>query len=69
MEKYLIPLVTPLRTLHIFGAADTAISVAPARSSAAWVEDYSLELLEGVSHWVQEQEPDRVNTLIQQFIQ
>ena len=57
------------RTLHIFGAGDTAISVAPAQSSAAWVEDYSLHLLEGVSHWVQEQEPDRVNTIIQQFIQ
>ena len=58
-----------LRTLHIFGAADTAISVGPAKSSAAWVEDYSLELLEGVSHWVQEEEPTRVNTLIQNFIQ
>lgn len=58
-----------VRTLHIFGAADTAISVSPAKSSAAWVEDYSLELLEGVSHWVQEEEPTRVNTLIQNFIQ
>ena len=57
------------RTLHIFGAADTAISVSPARSSASWVEDYTLDLLEGVSHWVQEQEPQRVNKLIEEFIQ
>ena len=38
------------------------------QDSAAWVEDYQLELLEGVSHWVQEQEPDTVNKLIENFI-
>ena len=38
------------------------------QDSAAWVEDYQLELLEGVSHWVQEQEPDTVNRLIENFI-
>jgi len=58
-----------VRTLQIFGAADTALSVAAAKDSAAWVEDHKLELLEGVSHWVQEQEPDKVNTLIEKFIE
>ena len=57
-----------VRTLHIFGAADTAISVEPAKESAKWVDDYQLELLEGVSHWVQEQEPAKVNSLIEKFI-
>jgi len=57
-----------VRTLHIFGTADTAISVEPAKASAKWVEDYQLELLDGVSHWVQEQEPAKVNSLIENFI-
>ena len=34
-----------VRTLHIFGTADTAISVGPAKDSAAWAGDYTLELL------------------------
>ena len=57
-----------VRTLQIFGSGDTAISVSPARDSAQWVEDYTLHILEGVSHWVQEQEPASVNSLIEQFI-
>eukprot|EP00090_Calanus_glacialis_P006426 TRINITY_DN15009_c0_g1_i1.p1 TRINITY_DN15009_c0_g1~~TRINITY_DN15009_c0_g1_i1.p1 ORF type:complete len:340 (-),score=66.59 TRINITY_DN15009_c0_g1_i1:155-1174(-) len=58
-----------VRTLHIFGTADTALSVAAAKDSAAFVEDYRLELLEGVSHWVQEQEPEKVNSLIEKFLE
>ena len=57
-----------VRTLQIFGSGDTAISVKPARDSAKWVEDYTMEILEGVSHWVQEQEPDKVNSLIDKFV-
>merc|ERR1712025_591618 len=63
-----------VRTLHIlskypiFGTADMAIEVEPAKEIAEWVDDYTLELLEGVSHWVQEQEPANVNDLIENFI-
>ena len=57
-----------VRTLQIFGSGDTAISVSPARDSARWVENYTMEVLEGVSHWVQEQEPDTVNSLIDNFV-
>ena len=57
-----------VRTLHIFGTADTAISVGPAKDSAAWAGDYTLELLEGISHWVQEEQPDRVSRIIEGFI-
>ena len=49
-------------------SGDTAISVTPAKNSSKYVPDYTLELLEGVSHWVQEQEPERVNKLIENFI-
>jgi len=64
-EKFKIP----VRTLQIFGTADTALSVAAAKDSIDWVEDHKLELLEGVSHWVQEQEPEKVNSLIENFLQ
>ena len=57
-----------VRTLHIFGTADLAIEVEPAKESAKWVDDYTLTLLEGVSHWVQEHEPVEVNKLIENFI-
>ena len=57
-----------VRTLQIFGTGDTAISVEPAKESARWVPDYTLELLDGVSHWVQEQEPEKVNQLIEKFL-
>ena len=57
-----------VRTLHIFGTADMAIEVEPAKETAEWVDDYTLELLEGVSHWVQEQEPAKVNDLIENLI-
>ena len=57
-----------VRSLEIFGTGDTAISVDTARDTARWVEDYTLEELEGVSHWVQEQEPDTVNRLIENFV-
>jgi len=56
-------------TLQIFGEADRAIAPSTARASAAWVQDHRLELLPGVSHWVQEQAPDKVNSLIKNFIE
>jgi len=55
-------------TLAIFGTADTALSVSAARDSAKYVRDYKLELLEGISHWVQQQAPEDVNRLIEDFI-
>ena len=58
-----------VRTLQIFGTADTALSVAAAKDSAAWVEDHRLELLEGVSHWVQEQDPEKVNSIMESFLE
>jgi len=57
-----------VKTLQIFGTADKALSVSAAKDSAAYLKNGRLELLEGVSHWVQEEEPDRVNSLIEKFL-
>ena len=39
-----------------------------ARNTAKYVPDHKLELLDGVSHWVQQQEPDKVNKLMHDFL-
>lgn len=56
------------RTLLIFGTEDKYLTVKAAQDSAAYVDDFQLELLEGVSHWVQQEAPDRVNALIHHFV-
>merc|ERR1712080_718393 len=57
-----------VRTLQIFGTADTALSVGAAKLGNAYLSDGRLELLEGVSHRVQEEEPEKVNSLISNFL-
>jgi len=65
-----VPLLKDIKVpvLQIFGTADAYISVAAAEGSAKYVRDHELKLLDGVSHWVQQQEPDKVNKLIREFI-
>ena len=46
-----------------------AFTVKTAEDTGDWVEDYQLELVEGASHFVQEHEPEKVNKLIEKFIQ
>lgn len=54
-------------TLVIHGTADKALSVGVAKESYKYVEKGSLELVEGISHWIQNEAPDRVNQLIDEF--
>lgn len=58
-----------VRTLQIFGTDDAYLTEAAARSSHQFVSDHELRLLEGVSHWVQHQQPHQVNTIIKQFLE
>ena len=57
-----------VRTLQIFGTEDAYLTEAAARSSHQFVPDHQLRLLQGVSHWVQHQQPHQVNTIIKQFL-
>ena len=45
-----------VRTLQIFGTADTALSVGAAQEGNKYLSNGRLELLDGVSHWVQVKE-------------
>jgi len=57
-----------VRTLHIFGTGDKYLGLEAAQKSCKYVKNYQLELLEGVSHWVQQEEPDRVNKIMETFL-
>jgi pimeloyl-ACP methyl ester carboxylesterase len=53
--------------LIIWGYRDKALGPGLARSSYALCESARLEWIEDASHWVQHEEPDRVNRLISDF--
>ena len=60
---------TEVRTLHIFGTGDKYLGLEAAQKSSKYVKNYQLELLEGVSHWVQHEAPQQVNRMIEEFLE
>lgn len=56
------PLKTP--TLMIWGEDDVALDVALTQGNEAFVSDFTLVRLPGISHWVQQEAPERVNRAI-----
>ena len=55
-------------TLMIWGSKDQFLGPGVARSSYALCESARLEWIEEATHWVQHEEPDRVNRLILEFL-
>jgi epoxide hydrolase 4 len=53
--------------LLILGKNDQFVGQAMARESLHYCDDGHLEMLETATHWVQHEEPVRVNTLLSQF--
>lgn len=58
------PPVIEVPTLMIWGEADTALGVENTRGYDPLVRDFTLHRLPGVSHWVQQEAPERVNDLL-----
>ncbi|KPF92975.1 epoxide hydrolase [Rhodopseudomonas sp. AAP120] len=54
-------------TLMIWGEDDLALGIALTRGNEQYVADFTLRTLPGVSHWVQQDAPDRVNELIAEW--
>ena len=52
----------------VWGTKDGALDAKMAELSAGYVEDYTLKYVEGASHWVQQDDPARVNSLIREFL-
>ncbi|HEY6935038.1 MAG TPA: alpha/beta fold hydrolase [Marmoricola sp.] len=54
-------------TTHVWSTEDPALDRAGAELAGDWVDaPYRLEVLEGVSHWIPEQEPERLARIIVQ---
>ena len=54
--------------LMIWGEADTALGLELTEGYGPYVADFTLERLPGVSHWVQQEAPERVNALMADWI-
>ena len=57
-----------LPALLIWGKNDQFAGEAMARESLQYCDDGHLEMIETATHWVQHEEPTRVNRLLSQFL-
>ncbi|NRD89296.1 epoxide hydrolase [Sphingopyxis sp. BSNA05] len=55
-------------TLMIWGEADTAIDIRCTDGTDQWVPDLELHRLPGVSHWVQQEAPEKVNAILRKWL-
>jgi pimeloyl-ACP methyl ester carboxylesterase len=56
-------------TLVIWGENDTALLPSLTRGLSEWVPRLRVEIVPGAGHWVPYERPERVNSLIREFIQ
>lgn len=55
-------------TLIVWGARDRFLQARLAKASAGYCDDVRLHLLPRATHWVQHEEPERVNRLLAEFL-
>ena len=55
-------------TLMVWGEQDSALGLELTEGYAPYVSDFTLRRLPGVSHWVQQEAPDRVNAILQEWL-
>lgn len=60
------PVETP--TLIIWGEEDSALDVATTEGTERYVRDFTLRRLPGVSHWVQQEAPEKVNEIMTEWL-
>lgn len=56
------------RTLMIWGEEDTALDKETTVGTEAYVKDLTLRYLPGVSHWVQQEAPEKVNVILEAWL-
>lgn len=62
-----VPVIT-VPTLMIWGEADTALGLELTEGYGPYVSDFTLERLPRVSHWVQQEAPERVNAKLKHWL-
>ena len=60
------PIDTPV--LMVWGEEDTALGIELTEGYDGLVRDFTLRRLPGVSHWVQQEAPDRVNAAMAEWL-
>lgn len=60
------PITTP--TLMIWGEDDVALDKSTTLTTGEYVTNFTVRYLPGVSHWVQQEQPDAVNDMIRAFV-
>jgi epoxide hydrolase 4 len=56
-------------TLMIWGEEDNALNIHCTQGTEAWVPDFTLKRLPNVSHWVQQEAPEKVNELLSAWLE
>ena len=62
------PPVIETPTLMIWGEADAALGIENTEGYGGLVPDFELHRLPGVSHWVQQEAPERVNAILGEWM-
>ena len=52
----------------IWGTQDTALSISMVADSAKWIPDLKVKYIPSAGHWVQQQEPEKVNHYMREFL-
>ncbi|MBK9260970.1 MAG: alpha/beta hydrolase [Polyangiaceae bacterium] len=60
--------IVDVPTLMIWGASDKALSNATTNGTDRYVKDLTLRLLPNVSHWVQQEAPEKVNAMVEAWL-
>lgn len=55
-------------TLMVWGEEDVAIDIHCTHGTQQWVPDLTLKTLPGVSHWVQQDAPDQMNAIVEEWL-
>ena len=55
-------------TLMIWGEEDAAIDIRCTEGTEEWVPNLELHRLPGVSHWVQQEAPEKVNAILREWL-
>jgi pimeloyl-ACP methyl ester carboxylesterase len=67
VRKGTIPTIK-IPTLFLWGDADVALSIRTTRGTEKYVSDLTFRIFPGVSHWIQQEAPDAVNTMIEAWL-
>ena len=60
--------VIDVPTLMIWGEEDSALNINCTQGAQQWVPHFELHRLPGVSHWVQQEAPEKVNAILREWL-